>query len=363
MWRRWGLVLALGWAVAASGAPRAGLAGARPVAEPGAGKAPPTNEGTFVCKLDGADLLRLGGPTVPAWLPGGKQLLLATSNSLYRIGADGTGKALVYQDRALAIILGLCVSPSGKFAAASVVRARDGAGAVRVWSVADGKLLVNDAVYEKAVVDEGARYLRAVLAWAPRRDRLAWVPMEYVGVSKRTRGVKVFDGETARWSTWYLERPVESLAWHPERETLLAATGETITEVDDNGRAQTALVPSIMGGGAGDSPLVWLPKSDAFYWGQGFYGRGGQPMLPELPDNDGPAAKVCWVAPDGRHLLLATSRVRDNGECETDLLLGGLGSALNTFRRTCRLTCVPQQVFLSVDGARIAYVVGGYVPD
>lgn len=325
--------------------------------------APAKDDGTYVCKLDGSGRLRVAGPTVACWYPSGRQLLLAPSNAIYRVNADGTDKVLLYRDSGLEKVLGLCLSASGKYCAASVVR-KDAVGEVRVWSLSDGKQLVCDPLYKNAAPEKGQRYIVAQLAWSARADLLAWAPMQYEGLSKRANSVKVFDGESARWATWYLDKvTVEALGWQPDRGTLLVGAGPTIHEISDDGRTCNKLVASVTGGGAGDSPLCWLPKADALYWGQGFYGLAGQVLSPELPDGEGPLARLCWTSPDGRNLVLAVSKVTPDGQCASDLLQGQLGSPFNTFKRLCTLPTVPQLIQLTPDGSRVAYVVGGYVPD
>jgi WD40 repeat protein len=323
----------------------------------------PPADGTYVCKLDGSDQLRLAAAAAPAWEPDGKSLLLGADTAIYRVAVDGSEKVLVCQDSKLAIIMNLAVSPSGKFAAASVVRRDDHSGSVRVWTAADGKQVLDDEVYKQAIVGDGRRFHPALLAWHPANDLLAWIPIEYAEVAARAKFVKVFDGAAGRWNTWYLDREAASLCWRPDTSDLVVASGDGLLQLGDGGNRRRTLVAKVAGGGAGDSPLTWLPKGGHFFWGAGFWDQDGQTALPALPDTDGPPAKLCWAAPDGRGVVLAMAAIDDKGQCSCDLLEGSVGRGLTAFRKLCRLPTTPQQVYLSNDGARVAYTVGGYVPE
>ena len=339
--------------------------------------------GTYVCKLDASDEVRVAsGPTTPAWMPDGRQLLMATTNRLYTVNSDGSAKLERWQDPATAMLLSLCVAPSGKFAAALGVR-RDGAGLVKVWRLSDFKLVLDDLLYTDAVTEKpgrdgsGARYLAAIMAWSSHADLLAWAPMEYEGLAKRSKSVKVYDAGAGRWSTWYLDKEVWSLAWHTERPSLMVTCGApgrprtpddppppvSLMELSNNGATKVPLAKSVRDGGAGDAAMVWLPKCGIFSWGQSFYGADGDLVPPEPPEADGPVARLIWVSSSGRDLVLATSHITDTGDCATDLMQGLTGTEWSSFHRLCRLPVVPRQVHCSLDGARLAFVVGGYVPD
>ncbi|MBI5834333.1 MAG: hypothetical protein HZB16_18715 [Armatimonadetes bacterium] len=344
--------------------------------------------GTYTCKLDGGDEVRVAGPTIPAWLPDGRQLLMS-NNALYRVGADGTGKNPIWQDKDTVMMLGLAVAPSGRFASALAVR-RDGAGLMRVWRLTEAKgvvteaaLVLDDLLYPDAVTERpgrdgsGARYLGAISAWSPHADMLAWAPMEYEGLSKRSKSVKVYDAAAGRWSTWYLDKEAWSLTWHTERPSLMVTCGApgrprtpddapppvSLVELSNNGQKTEVRARAVRDGGAGDAPMFWLPKCGIFSWGQSFYGADGDLVPPEPPEGDGPVARLIWASSSGRDLLLATSHITDTGDCATDLMQGLTGTGWDTFHRLLRLPVVPRQVACTPDGARLAFVVGGYIPD
>ncbi len=350
--------------------------------------------GTYICKLDGTDEVKVAGPTITAWLPDGRTLLMA-NNRLYRCSADGTAKDQAWadapEDKANPTVqmLDLCVSSSGKFAAALAVR-RDGSAVVRVWRLnVDKNVLVSatsvlaDLLYPNAVTEKpdregnGGRYLGAILSWSPHSDLLAWAPIEYEGLSKRSRSVKVYDAAAGRWSTWYLDKEVWSLTWHTERPSLVVTCGAagrqrmpddppptvTLVELSNGGQTKNILSRAMRDGGAGDAPMIWLPKCGIFSWGQSFYGADGELVPPELPEGDGPVARLIRASSSGRDLLLATSHITDTGDCATDLMQGLTGADWDSFHRLLRLPVVPRQVTCTPDGARLAFVVGGYVPD
>jgi hypothetical protein len=318
------------------------------------------DDGTYVCKLDGSDVLRVAGPTQPAWLPDGKTLLLGAPNALYRAPVDGSPASLLVQDAHLAMTMGLTVSASGKLASASVVKT-DGTGGVRIWNTADGAVVLDDQLYASARTDAEHRWLHAVTAWSPLADQLAWIPIDFAGFSARARSVKVFHGATNRFHTVYLDREAYSLCWHPGRGSLIVTSGASLLEIPE-GRDAKVLIPRVADEGGGDTPLQWLPRHEVFYWGQSFYDGNGAIVPPEI-NTEGPLAKLCWTGSEGNNLVLAASVEADNGGCSCDLWQGKLGDSLKTFHRLCRLPTTPQAVYLSGDGARVAFVVGGYVLD
>ncbi|HAZ63368.1 MAG TPA: hypothetical protein DCZ72_07140 [Armatimonadetes bacterium] len=341
---------------------------------------PQREVGTYVCKLDGSDERRLAGPTIPAWLPDGRQLLLATNNALYRLDHDGGRKTMVWRDPQVQMLLDLRVAGSGLYASALGVR-RNGQGSMMVWRLSDSELILDDLLYRDAVIEppdetgHGGRYLSSISAWSPHADSLAWVPMEYDGLAERTRGVKVFDAQSERWGTWYVDRPVWSLTWHTERPSLILTVGlaaqiitdETpappvaLLDISGDGRVQTVLADELDGAVASDLPMTWLPRCGLFAWGQSFYGADGEPAPPYIPEGEAPTARLLWVSRSGRDLVLAATRVTDEGHWQSELVQGLTGAPWDTFRTLAQLPVLPSGVLASPDGARLVFVVGGYV--
>ncbi|MBM3474091.1 MAG: hypothetical protein FJX75_12550 [Armatimonadetes bacterium] len=321
-------------------------------------------EGTYVANVDGTSMLRIAGPTKPAWFPSCNRLLLAISNALYTINADGTDKACLYRDRSLLAIDHPVVSSTGRYAAAAVTPEREWYARLRVWDAETGHVLLDEQAYS---LGEGVRWHDS--AWSPQGDRLAWAyydpydqkPQDYV----KTHDMG--DGPTLTLANGV---SAYCLTWHPVRNTVVIATARgSVIELDPRkpigqyGVLVKALPQVGFFGWNYMGELVWLPHQESFFIGKGagrgFFDLMGERVPPRwsADDMDLTWVRCLWVAPHDTAVILGVDTEAENEDeperpfRRTTLIRCQVPGTVEDLTRLTVLPCLQDDLAVSPDGA------------